>query len=48
MVKCVCPLPGKTVADPCCGSGGFLLAVKYFLETNYPMMNADEKKFLKF
>jgi type I restriction enzyme M protein len=48
MVKCVAPSLGKTVADPCCGSGGFLLAVKSFLETNYPMMNADEKKFLKF
>jgi type I restriction enzyme M protein len=35
------------VADPCCGSGGFLLAIKSFLEKNYAM-NADEKKFLKF
>ena len=47
MVKCVQPTPGKTVADPCCGSGGFLLAVKAYLEKNYSM-NADEKKFLKF
>jgi type I restriction enzyme M protein len=47
MVKCVRPAPGKTVADPCCGSGGFLLAVKAFLEKNFNM-NADEKKFLKF
>jgi type I restriction enzyme M protein len=48
MVRCVRPIPGKTVADPCCGSGGFLLAVKVYLEKNYPGMNADEKKFLKF
>jgi len=47
MVKCVRPVPGKTVADPCCGSGGFLLAFKAFLEKNHSM-NADEKKFLKF
>jgi type I restriction enzyme M protein len=47
MVKCVRPVPGKTIADPCCGSGGFLLAVKSFLEKNFNM-NADEKKFLKF
>jgi len=47
MVRCVRPAPGKTVADPCCGSGGFLLAVKAFLEKNYTM-NADDKKFLKF
>ncbi|GHS85492.1 SAM-dependent DNA methyltransferase [Synergistales bacterium] len=47
MVRCVRPVLGGTIADPCCGSGGFLLAVKAFLEKNYPM-NADEKKFLKF
>jgi len=47
MVRCVRPAPGKTIADPCCGSGGFLLAVKAFLEKNCTM-NADEKKFLKF
>jgi type I restriction enzyme M protein len=47
MVRCVHPALGKTIADPCCGSGGFLLAVKAFLEKNYAM-NADEKKFLKF
>jgi type I restriction enzyme M protein len=47
MVRCIRPAPGKTIADPCCGSGGFLLAVKSFLEKNYTM-NADEKKFLKF
>ncbi|GHT16728.1 SAM-dependent DNA methyltransferase [Planctomycetales bacterium] len=47
MVKCVRPSLGRTFADPCCGSGGFLLAVKAFLEKNYKM-NADEKKFLKF
>ncbi|MCL2662652.1 MAG: type I restriction-modification system subunit M [Oscillospiraceae bacterium] len=47
MVRCVQPKPGKRVADPCCGSGGFLLAVKAFLEKNYSM-NADEKVALKF
>ncbi|GBU20436.1 DNA methyltransferase [Fibrobacteres bacterium R8-0-B4] len=47
MVRCVRPKTNKTVADPCCGSGGFLLAVKSFLEKNYDM-NANEKKFLKF
>ena len=47
MVRCVRPAPGKTIADPCCGSGGFLLAVKAFLEKNYTL-NADDKKFLKF
>lgn len=47
MVRCVRPTPGKRIADPCCGSGGFLLAVKAYLERNHAM-NVDEKTFLKF
>jgi len=47
MVRCARPEPGKTIADPCCGSGGFFLLSKNFLEKNYTM-NVDEKKFLKF
>ncbi|MDR2707823.1 MAG: type I restriction-modification system subunit M [Nitrososphaerota archaeon] len=47
MVKCVRPTPDKRVADPCCGSGGFLLAVKTYLEQNF-MLNSEQKKFLKF
>jgi type I restriction enzyme M protein len=31
MVKCVQPKPMKTICDPCCGSGGFLLASQEFL-----------------
>ena len=31
MVKCVRPEPMKTIADPCCGSGGFFLAAQAFL-----------------
>jgi len=47
MVKCVRPEPDKRVADPCCGSGGFLLAVKAYLEHNFKL-NSDQKKSLKF
>jgi len=47
MVRCVRPELNKKIADPCCGSGGFLLAVKAFLENNH-IMNADDKRFLKF
>jgi type I restriction enzyme M protein len=47
MVKCIQPGPDKTVADPCCGSGGFLLSIKSYLEENYKL-NAEQKKFLKF
>ena len=31
MVACLRPEPGKTIADPCCGSGGFFLAAQAFL-----------------
>lgn len=49
MVKCVQPKPGRTIVDPCCGSGGFLLAAKSYIEDpeNYTL-DADQKKFLRF
>jgi len=46
IVRCTSPKPDKTIADPCCGSGGFLLASKSFIETNYKL-NVNQKKFLK-
>lgn len=47
IVKCVQPESNKTIVDPCCGSGGFLLASKEFIENNY-QLNVSQKKFLKF
>lgn len=49
MVECVQPKPGKTIVDPCCGSGGFLLAAKSYIENpdNYSL-DTDQKKFLRF
>ena len=48
MVKCLRPEPGKTIADPCCGSGGFFLAAQEFLTNpdNYTLSRED-KQFLK-
>lgn len=48
MVKCLRPEPGKTIADPCCGSGGFFLAAQEFLTDpdNYTLSRED-KQFLK-
>lgn len=46
IVKCAQPKPEKTVCDPCCGSGGFLLAAKSYIEEAY-QLDADQKKFLK-
>ena len=46
MVKCLRPEPMKTVADPCCGSGGFFLAAQSFIADNYSL-DRDQKEFLK-
>ena len=44
MVECVWPEPGKTIADPACGTGGFFLAAYDYLKTHYPL----DKKQLAF
>ena len=48
MVACVRPEPMKTIADPCCGSGGFFLAAQAFIADpqNYAL-DRDQKEFLK-
>ncbi len=46
IVTCVQPKPNKTIVDPCCGSGGFLLSAKSYIEDNYPLDRA-QKTFLK-
>lgn len=46
MVKCLHPEPNKTIADPCCGSGGFFLAAHDYISKNYNL-DKDQKLFLK-
>ena len=48
MVECVRPEPGKTIADPACGTGGFFLAAHDFLTdpANYAL-DREQKEFLK-
>jgi type I restriction enzyme M protein len=48
MVECMHPEPGKTIADPACGTGGFFLAAYDFItnENNYQIDKA-QKEFLK-
>ncbi len=46
IVECVRPEPNKTIVDPCCGSGGFLLSAKDFIENNYDL-DREQKTFLK-
>ena len=49
IVACVCPEPGKTIADPACGTGGFFLAAHDFLANpdKWPL-DRDQKEFLKY
>ena len=46
MVECVRPEPGKTIADPACGTGGFFLACYDFLTApaNYQLDKAHKAK----
>ena len=46
MVECVRPEPGKTIADPACGTGGFFLAAYDFLVDAHPL-DKPQKTFLK-
>lgn len=48
MVECLRPEPKKTIADLCCGSGGFFLAAQSFIANleNYTL-DREQKEFLK-
>ncbi len=46
MVECIRPEPLTTIADPACGTGGFILAAYDFLVKNYPL-DRKQKEFLK-
>ncbi len=46
MVACMRPDPGKTIADPACGTGGFFLAAYDFLVAEHAM-DKTQKAFLK-
>ena len=48
MVKCLRPEPMKTIADPCCGSGGFFLAAQeYITDPENYTLDREQKEFLK-
>ena len=47
VVDCVQPQPGEIVADPACGTGGFLLAAAEYLKRNGDL-DRDQKRHLRF
>lgn len=46
MVDCMRPEPGRTIADPACGTGGFFLAAYDYL-VSQPQLDKKQKAFLK-
>jgi type I restriction enzyme M protein len=48
IVEVMRPEPGMRVCDPACGTGGFLLAVHEWISRNYPYLDPDEKRQLRF
>ncbi len=47
IVDCVQPQPGEVVADPACGTGGFLLAAHEYVKTHFDL-DRDQKRHLRF
>ncbi len=46
MVDAIIPQPGRTICDPACGTGGFLLAAHDYLAKHY-QLDREQKKKLK-
>ncbi len=47
IVDCVQPKPGEIVADPACGTGGFLLSAHRYIEQHYKL-DKGQKKALRY
>lgn len=47
MVECLRPVPGKTIADPACGTGGFFLGAYSWLTRPGAKLNKRQKEFLR-
>ena len=47
IVDCMQPKPGEVIADPACGTGGFLLSAHQYLATTYTL-DREQKKHLRY
>jgi type I restriction enzyme M protein len=47
MAECLRPTPGKTIADPACGTGGFFLGVYNWLTRPGAKLDKRQKEFLR-
>jgi len=41
------PMPGETICDPACGTGGFLLAAHDYIANHNPNLDSDQKRHLR-
>ena len=48
IVEVMRPEAGMTICDPACGTGGFLLAAHEYVSHNFPYLDPDEKRHLRF
>ena len=48
VVEVMRPEAGMTICDPACGTGGFLLAAHDYVSRNFPYLDPDEKRHLRF
>ena len=48
IVEVMRPEPGMRICDPACGTGGFLLAAHEWIARNYPYLDPDEKRQLRY
>jgi type I restriction enzyme M protein len=47
IVECVRPVPGEIIADPACGTGGFLLSAHSYLAANFKL-DKSQKQHLRY
>jgi type I restriction enzyme M protein len=47
IVDCIQPKPGEVIADPACGTGGFLLSAHRYIERHYKL-DKGQKKTLRY
>jgi type I restriction enzyme M protein len=47
LVDCIQPRPGEVIADPACGTGGFLLSAHNYVASHYEL-NRDQKQHLRY
>jgi type I restriction enzyme M protein len=47
IVDCIQPKPGEVIADPACGTGGFLLSAHHYIEQHYKL-DKGQKKALRY